>query len=146
MHPTKWIVTLSVLSLTAGLSGCASTPEEKVLEPVAAEAKAEPIEAPKPAVSPALDQCLSTLKARGYDGVGLEYEPVAALELLTKVFSDPKTGKRKIKRVYTGYQMAYDAANQALTVGGLDGRGGGDCLYKETSSRRSLSFIVSIPN
>ncbi len=115
LHIAAWLV--------AGLvvGGCASSPSAPagsgVLEPVeSVEKKAETPAAPAP--SPTLEKLLLLLKSHGYDGIGLEYESEATLELLQRVFSDPKATKRRIKLIYTGLAMSYDALHYSLTIGG----------------------------
>jgi hypothetical protein len=64
---------------------------------------------------PALE---ALLQKHGYEGVGLQYESTPVLKFLQKVFSDPRAAKRKIKSVYTGAALAYDAEHESLTIGG----------------------------
>lgn len=70
------------------------------------------------AVNPAFGKLNAKLTELGYEGVGLEYESTAVLELLTGVFSSPDIKHRKIKRVYTGGGLEYDGPAEAITIGG----------------------------
>jgi hypothetical protein len=70
--------------------------------------------------SPLFEQLRLQLTKLGYEGVGLEHESVEALTVLMAVFEHPDAAKRKIKRVYTGASMEYDAKAQAVTINGLD--------------------------
>lgn len=69
--------------------------------------------------TPEYEKLKKKLAELGYEGVGLEHEPATVLNLLYSVFSSPDAAKRKIKRVYTGGSMEYDATAQAVTIGGL---------------------------
>jgi hypothetical protein len=111
------------MGLVLMLAACSSTPSgggSGVLEAVENEKKTEGAEAVAPPTNPTLEKLLALLKTRGYDGIGLEYEAEATLDLLHRVFTDPKTSNRKIKLVYTGLAMSYDALHQSLTVGGTN--------------------------
>lgn len=70
------------------------------------------------AVNPAFGKLNAKLTELGYEGVGLEYESTAVLELLTSVFSSTDVKNRKIKRVYTGGGLEYDGPAEAITIGG----------------------------
>ncbi len=102
------------------LFGCTSSSPtidapSPVLEAVEAEPEETPIETPVSAFLAKLEDRLATL---GYEGVGLELETDATLELLFKVFSNPVVAGRKIQSVYTGAANDYDASNGSLTLGG----------------------------
>lgn len=70
------------------------------------------------AVNPAFGKLNAKLTELGYEGVGLEHESTAVLDLLTGVFSSPEVKNRKIKRVYTGGGLEYDGPAEAITIGG----------------------------
>ncbi len=70
------------------------------------------------AVNPAFGKLNAKLSELGYEGVGLEYESTAVLDLLTGVFSSPDVKNRKIKRVYTGGGLEYDGPAESITIGG----------------------------
>jgi hypothetical protein len=114
----SWREKLSVFAVGLIAAGCASTGDapSSVLEPVVESvADAYPAEsAPKPA-----DPLLEQLKALGYQGLGLEFEDPATLELLQKVFSYPETHGLDLKLVYTGLRMQYDATQKSITIGGM---------------------------
>lgn len=110
--------------------GAPATPPP-AMPPVSSPQKPNPIleEVPDPALSnkesldsravnPAFGKLNAKLTELGYEGVGLEYESTAVLELLTSVFSTADVKNRKIKRVYTGGGLEYDGPAEAITIGG----------------------------
>lgn len=101
------------------LSACSSSPQASgVLEPLE-QAQPNPVAATsEPVISPSLQKLTDRLSALGYEPVGMAYESDATLDLLFKVFSDPLVQNRRIRLVYTGLQLAYDARAESLTIGG----------------------------
>jgi hypothetical protein len=94
--------------------GCASQGGKTVSDPSGQQADDSP-PAPQDAAAGKLAECL---QKNGYQGVGLRYESVATIDLLSKVFADSRTAGRQINLVYTGMGMSYDPAYKSLTVGG----------------------------
>ena len=85
-----------------------------VLEPVQPDQTVQE-EAPRPAYAR-----LSTLLiSLGYEPVGMQFESDANLDLLYEVFSSTVAHQRKLKLIYTGLQMSYDAEAESITIGGL---------------------------
>jgi hypothetical protein len=91
-----------------------------------------PLPAPTAAVTvtPAFAKLIKLLKSKGYEGVGLEFETDATLEILTQVFSDPRTKGRKLKTIYTGAVNAYDSRAASVTIA------------KTTNAKEILAFIT----
>lgn len=124
----KTFVALAILTLALG---CAS--QSPVLEEVPPQAAATPSgSAPAPEATssttadasqdakanPAYQELVAQLARLGYQGVGLEYESNASLQLLKSIFSDPRAANRRVRQVYTGLNLAYDAKYSSLTIGG----------------------------
>lgn len=96
--------------------GCASTSPEhpsEVLEPVEDKNSFA-----QEAMNPAYLQLAQVLKSLGYEPIGIQYETQPVIEVLNKVFLDPRTHNRVIALLYTGLQMSYDKSAQSLTIGG----------------------------
>ena len=98
--------------------GCTSPDRiNDVLQPVVENPNPSPSASPAP-TSPALGNLEEALKKNGAEPVGMEFEDTAVLEMLYRVFSDPRLANRRIKLVYTGLQLSYDRKAESLTVGG----------------------------
>ncbi len=101
------------------LAGCSSqpisAPPSDVLEPVA-ETPTKP--ETSGSVDPGYKRLIQLLQSLGYEGVGLQYESPATLDLLYRVFSDSRASNRQLKLVYTGINLSYDSRYMSLTVGG----------------------------
>lgn len=111
MNSPKFVLISSIF--LSFLVGCTTS---SVLNPT--EEKPVPVPAGEEStISPNQTRVKNLLQAHRYQGVGLEFETEQTLDLLFKVFSDSRTWNRKVKMVYTGLQMAYDARYQSLTVG-----------------------------
>ena len=107
---------LSML-LCALILRCASPQTSDVLEPVK-ETESEPMA--QEGASAGFLELEQILKNQGYEPIGIQFETPQTLEILKRVFSDPKTHQRNLKFIYTGLQMSYDKAAESLTVGGLN--------------------------
>ena len=101
----------SLITVLLLLNACSS--QNGVLEPqseVSFESTPE---------SATLQQLRQILRQLNYEGIGIVYESDSTLQLLTSVFSDPKTHHRELRLFYTGLAMAYDPKAQSLTIGGV---------------------------
>jgi hypothetical protein len=121
----KFFRSLIVLLGSIFICCCASVPEQeksppspisKVLEEV--NENSPTTEAPDSKTNPLLSNISETLKGLGYEALGLSFESDETLLLLGKVFDSPLTHDRKIRIIYTGLQMDYDAKHQSLTING----------------------------
>jgi hypothetical protein len=116
MKPTRILLGLTVvISLLAGCSSGETTKQDG-LQPTEVTDSTVPVEGTTH--SPALEKLTQLFTSLGYEGVGLQYESDATLDLLQKVFSDSRTKGHQIKLIYTGLHLAYDSRHQSLTVGG----------------------------
>ena len=95
------------------ISGCATT-KDKLLDP-GKESAQEQMSA-----HPSYQKLIQILKAREIQGVGLQYETEATLDLLYRVFSDTRTANRQVSIVYTGLSLSYDPRYRSLTIGGTN--------------------------
>lgn len=103
------------------LTGCGSTPgspNSAILEPAPAAPEAPTEEVVYGQNAESLRRLESKLAELGYQGVGLQFEKPAVLDVLYSVFSDPRAHGRKIKLVYTGLENSYDSTHESVTLGG----------------------------
>ena len=111
----KRLIVLTALLFMTIFCRCASK-GSRILEPADSDAVAKADE--KEIVNSKYDELMSVLGQLGYEGVGLQFENDSSLEFLIKLFSDPRMRDRKLRLIYTGLEMSYDARHQSLTIGG----------------------------
>ncbi|MBM4304478.1 MAG: hypothetical protein FJ112_09140 [Deltaproteobacteria bacterium] len=114
---------LTVFLFSVFICHCASAPELQKNSPPPVShaleevndnsAKADAVDSKN---NPLVSNISETLKSLGYEALGLSFETDETLLLLGKVFDSPVTHGRKIRIIYTGLQMAYDAKHQSLTI------------------------------
>lgn len=105
----------STITLYFVLGSCAtepvSSPADSVLLPY-------PPHAHSKSVSPVPSTLKQSLDRLGIEGIGLEYEPPESLSLIERVFRDSRCEGHRIRTLYTGMSLEYDAKNETLTIGG----------------------------
>ena len=114
---------LGVLGLVCLISSCSSEPVSSpskkpkvssVLEEVSPHQENPVVEESK--ANPLVTNVSEKLKGLGYEALGLSFETDDTLLLLGNVFDSPIAQNRKIKIIYTGLVMSYDAKHQSLTI------------------------------
>lgn len=114
---------LGILGLVYFISSCSSEPVSSppkkpkvssVLEEVSPHQENPVVEESK--ANLLVTNISEKLKGLGYEALGLSFESDETLLLLGNVFDSPIVQNRKIKIIYTGLVMSYDAKHQSLTI------------------------------